>query len=281
MKNPNTYLFVFALSLWGFCSASAAFNNPLIETADAGQTSSANASGLSTASPDSQNTPVTVPTPANFTPSPILKPTDENMLPIDPFAQTKESTTARNTPSSAHPTPLKQLQSGLDFSFQDPLVDAAERGNLNEIIRLLQEGYPSYTSGMYGATALMRASYRGHMNIVEALLSMEADVNAVDFQGVTTLRMALEGKHNDIARLLIANGAKIGKINDHGLYFEDGTDTYYSRIGTDTQGCDIYSINSLVGMSPSTVLYRTKSGEFTMDKTQSDCNGIRLPPAFQ
>lgn len=46
-----------------------------------------------------------------------------------------------------------------------------------------------------GATPLHRASYCGHLELVQALIDWGADVNLVDSDGRTALHKASEGEH--------------------------------------------------------------------------------------
>ena len=55
-----------------------------------------------------------------------------------------------------------------------------------------------------GATALMVAASKGHVEIVKALLVAKADVNAKESDGYTALMMASQRGHTGIAKLLLA-----------------------------------------------------------------------------
>ena len=59
------------------------------------------------------------------------------------------------------------------------------------------------------ATALMAASYNGHIEIVGLLLSAGADVNSMNRYGKTALHFAAHEGHRDIAELLLDHGAGI------------------------------------------------------------------------
>jgi len=58
-----------------------------------------------------------------------------------------------------------------------------------------------------GLTALLYAARDGCSECVDALISAGADVNFPTPDGVTTLMLALDNDHNDVAKLLLARGA--------------------------------------------------------------------------
>jgi len=59
-------------------------------------------------------------------------------------------------------------------------------------------------------TALMVASFRGHLDVVQVLLDKGADVNAKMDSGGTALDAATNGGHADVRALLVKAGAKSG-----------------------------------------------------------------------
>jgi uncharacterized protein len=59
-----------------------------------------------------------------------------------------------------------------------------------------------------GATALIVASYNGHLEVVQALLAKEADVNAERNDGRTALDAATAGGHAEVRALLLQASAK-------------------------------------------------------------------------
>jgi len=54
----------------------------------------------------------------------------------------------------------------------------------------------------------MAASHEGHQQIVQALLSKGAEVNAKDNNGQTALMFASDKGHQEVKELLIKAGAK-------------------------------------------------------------------------
>lgn len=60
---------------------------------------------------------------------------------------------------------------------------------------------------LHGGTALMRAVYMGHIEVVRVLLGHDADVNARDKNGNTSLICAVISGQTEAARVLLAHGA--------------------------------------------------------------------------
>ena len=88
------------------------------------------------------------------------------------------------------------------------LYNAALVGDNSNVRALLDEGVDiNYRAGGYeqGATPLMAASQKGHIETVTLLLLEGADVNAVTNLGETALYFALE--HPEIIKLLLYAGA--------------------------------------------------------------------------
>ncbi|OUM65658.1 hypothetical protein PIROE2DRAFT_41490, partial [Piromyces sp. E2] len=60
-----------------------------------------------------------------------------------------------------------------------------------------------------GSTPLMKASYGGHVNIVEKLIEKNANVNATDNMGYTALIWAALKGHSEVCEILIKHGADV------------------------------------------------------------------------
>ena len=90
----------------------------------------------------------------------------------------------------------------------DELFDAARRGDRARVAQLLDAGVDVNAKARYDATALMFASDRGHMDVVQLLVERGADVNVADtFYKFTALGMALGSGHRDVAKYLLRRGA--------------------------------------------------------------------------
>ena len=88
------------------------------------------------------------------------------------------------------------------------LMEMADKGD-DAMVRVLLDGKASHAAtDNEGLTALMYAAKEGKRTAVEALLNAGADPSAKDAAGRAALHFALEGRHQDIAALLTAKGAK-------------------------------------------------------------------------
>ena len=90
-----------------------------------------------------------------------------------------------------------------------PLMDAADKGDINAVNALLDKG-ADVNEWRYG-TALMLASYRENTDMVKLLIDRGADVNAMNKGGHSALGIAAEWGNADIVEILIAKGADIDK----------------------------------------------------------------------
>lgn len=99
-------------------------------------------------------------------------------------------------------------------SVEPELITAIRHQNVQKVQTLLSEG-ANVNERDEGPvrTPLMWAAAAGNITIVESLLNHGAAVNAQDDFGKTALMLAIEKGHNQIARLLLAKGAKadVGK----------------------------------------------------------------------
>ena len=75
---------------------------------------------------------------------------------------------------------------------------------------LLDAGADVDSANREGITALMMATYHGHMDVVLLLLNAGANVNLADGQELTALDRAVTKGHTDIARALHSAGERSG-----------------------------------------------------------------------
>jgi ankyrin repeat protein len=92
---------------------------------------------------------------------------------------------------------------------EDPIVEAAKRGSLDEVDQCLRTGSPVEARGAWGMAPLTWACAKGHLKVAEFLLKKGADVNARTGNGSTALMWAAFGGHKSIVELLLARGADI------------------------------------------------------------------------
>jgi cytohesin len=103
------------------------------------------------------------------------------------------------------------LISQFSWSQQPPLVEAAEVGNMQLVESLVSSNADVNAHGVWGRTALHFAANRGDAKMVEFLLKHKADPNARDEQGLTPIIQSF--KSLEVIKLLLAYGAD---INAHG-----------------------------------------------------------------
>ena len=94
----------------------------------------------------------------------------------------------------------------------NPLVDAADKGDVKKIKEVLTQGIDINSTNHAGYTALHRASYHGYFKAVKYLLEAGANVNAKTVDGYTPLDNATSTNHIQIVKLLISKGASFESI---------------------------------------------------------------------
>ena len=104
---------------------------------------------------------------------------------------------------------FKQMMEATSF----PIYNAAYLGLLNPVSDHLSLENCNMADKQ-GHTLLMKASYKGHIDIVTLLISSKKmDIEAVDRFGGTALVWAILGRQNTIAKMLIEAGAQVnGKL---------------------------------------------------------------------
>lgn len=96
-----------------------------------------------------------------------------------------------------------------------PLLYAAREGDALAVEREIAAGANVNQRLKNGVTALMLASIKGHRDIVRALLTASADVNASN-KGTTALHVAAHQGHGSVIRDLLAAGARVDARTDAG-----------------------------------------------------------------
>ena len=96
------------------------------------------------------------------------------------------------------------------------LYEAAESGDIEAVKQHLADGTDiELKCTGCGSTALGHAAKHGHNEIAELLIENGADVSAKSLKGLTPLHYAAVNGHKEIAELLIAKGADVNaKAND-------------------------------------------------------------------
>ncbi len=97
------------------------------------------------------------------------------------------------------------------------LVDAAMRGQSDQVRALLKEGADVNETDQVGNSALSAAASGGHTSTVQALLNAGVDVNAKLLgQGLTALMSAAGGGHSEVVIALLDAGADVNAKNQRG-----------------------------------------------------------------
>lgn len=82
------------------------------------------------------------------------------------------------------------------------LVDAATKGNIQELRELIDKGTPVNGLDKFGHSALTEASYGGQTDVVKLLLEKGADPAMKKPDGATPLSLATGKNHAEIVKLL-------------------------------------------------------------------------------
>ncbi|KAJ6646480.1 E3 ubiquitin-protein ligase MIB2 [Pseudolycoriella hygida] len=98
-------------------------------------------------------------------------------------------------------------------SAADKLVREAAQGRVDYVQHYLGQ-YPEQVDVMSaGKTCLQVSAHQGHIQLVKFLLTLGANVNAVDKEGDSTLHYAAFGNQPEVMRVLLMNGADINILN--------------------------------------------------------------------
>jgi ankyrin repeat protein len=120
------------------------------------------------------------------------------------------------------------IDAGADINIRDDLKDnpflyAGAEGLLDTLRLLIAAGADTRLTNRYGGTALIPAAERGHVAVVEELLThSDVDVNHINNLGWTALLEAIvlsDGgpRHQQIVQLLIAHGADVNIPDKDGV----------------------------------------------------------------
>jgi ankyrin repeat protein len=105
-------------------------------------------------------------------------------------------------------------------NLEKEIIKAAKSGAASQVKELIEQDAALISCrDADGSTPLHCATWKGHLNVVELMVSLGADVNAHnqnDHWGTTPLHAAAHANQRAIAELLIANGADIHATNLNG-----------------------------------------------------------------
>ena len=87
------------------------------------------------------------------------------------------------------------------------LIEAAEQGDTDSVITLIEMGYDVNHTTAEGVTALMYAASNGFTDIVGILVENNAEIDAIPYNGITALSSAAMNNHYEITLYLLQQGA--------------------------------------------------------------------------
>jgi uncharacterized protein len=94
-------------------------------------------------------------------------------------------------------------------SLDAALIEAARRGDAEEVRRLLERGAAVTARDPEGATALVAAAYGNHLEVARALVGAGADVNAKDHTEQSAFLLATSENYLELLELALAAGADV------------------------------------------------------------------------
>ncbi len=103
-----------------------------------------------------------------------------------------------------------------EVSFSSGLADAVDRNDMVSVSRLIEANEDVNQRGKYQGTALHRAAMHGYNNIAELLIKNGAKVDVQNVGGSAALHKAAEAGHVDLVELLLKNGASINLRDGEG-----------------------------------------------------------------
>ncbi len=99
-----------------------------------------------------------------------------------------------------------------------PLHDAVQKGDLEEVKRLIADGADVNAKARKGDTPLHSAAWFGYKAMAKLLIEKGADVNAKTNTGATPLDWAIRRGHKAVAKLLKRHGAEVAEILSQEFY---------------------------------------------------------------
>lgn len=104
----------------------------------------------------------------------------------------------------------------IDPSQVERFLDAAQRGDVSDVVNMLNTGMPVDSRDGFGWTALHLASFSNRTYIVRVLLQRGADVNVRNVDGMTPLHRAAGWNSTEVIKVLLEHGASRNIRNNKG-----------------------------------------------------------------
>ena len=103
----------------------------------------------------------------------------------------------------------QQASAPIPIAINEELWAAARAGDTARVTAALDKGVDVNAKTRYGATALIFAADRGHIEIVKLLIARGADINVQDtFYQTRAVDMAMSNNHPAVVTLLLERGSK-------------------------------------------------------------------------
>ena len=113
------------------------------------------------------------------------------------------------TPFLAIAVCVSTLATGLFAQADNPLIEAAKKGNLVATKAAIAKGGAVNERGDAGMTPLMWAALYGHTKVIDALIAAGARLNDADSEGGTALAYARAARQTEAVSLLESRGGEI------------------------------------------------------------------------
>ncbi len=97
------------------------------------------------------------------------------------------------------------------------LLEAAEKGQSQKVLKLLNENINPNVQDYYGMGPLHYAAQNNHIKCVKALILNGGKVNMRDYDDRIALHLAVHFSNLDVAEFLVQKGAKINAKDNYGL----------------------------------------------------------------
>ena len=95
------------------------------------------------------------------------------------------------------------------------LIAAAERGDVEAVARLLEQGADVHATNARGVTALIAAAYQNHVEVAKLLIEAGADVNVQDNTQQSAYLITTSEGYLELLQLTLAAGADVHSLDSY------------------------------------------------------------------
>ncbi len=160
--------------------------------------------------------------------------------------------------------------------FESPVADAAQRGDLEAVRTLLQQGEDPNAAQADGLTALHWAALNDELGIAEILLYAGATVSPVTrVGGYTPLHLASQSGHGEMARALLEAGANANAYTTTGvssLHFAAQADAAEAIRALIEHGAEVDARDSFSSRTPLMFAAHRGAAEATQALVRADAD---------